>query len=137
MTEDHKITAIRNTIEALITAGTTNDISALHQIYHDDMRIHMIDTDYNMIQHDKPGFIAMLEGMIDANRGAPNTWAHYNAIEANGTDGHVLITRKVKMGDADRVLVLSIDLALEDDRWQVTREVIFSRPNPEPTPDAP
>ncbi|MEP3785800.1 hypothetical protein [Ascidiaceihabitans sp.] len=54
-------------------AGTTNDINALHQIYHDDMRIHMIDTDDNMVQHDKPGFIAMLEGMIDANRGASNT----------------------------------------------------------------
>lgn len=54
-------------------AGTTNDINALHQIYHDDMRIHMIDTDDNMDQHDKPGFIAMLEGMIDVNRGASNT----------------------------------------------------------------
>lgn len=134
MTDDSKIAAIKVTIEALINAGTTNDIRGLDQIYHDDMRIHMIDTDYNLIQHDKPGFIAMLEGMIDAKGGAPNTWAQFNEIEAKGSDGHVLITRKVKMGNADRVLVLSIDLIFEDDRWQVIREVIFSRPNPEPTP---
>ena len=134
MTNDAKVAAIRETIEGLINAGTTSDLSALDQIYHDTMTTYMIDTDSNLIQHDKPGFIAMLKGMVANNDGKPNKWAKYNSITADGDHGHVLITRKVAMGDDDRILVLSIDLLFEDDRWQVTREVIFNRPNPEPTP---
>lgn len=134
MTNDVKIAAIRETIEGLINAGTTSDLSALDQIYHGTMTTCMIDTDSNLIQHDKPGFIAMLKGMVANNDGKPNKWAEYNSISANGNHGHVLITRKIAMGDDDRILVLSIDLLFEDDRWQVTREVIFNRPNPEPTP---
>lgn len=134
MTNDTKVAAIRATIEALINAGTTSDLSALDRIYHDTMKIHMIDTDNNLIQHDKPSFIAMLQSMVSGNDGKPNKWSEYHAIEANGENGHVLITRKVDMGGADRILVLSIDLLFEDNRWQVTREVIFNRPNPEATP---
>jgi hypothetical protein len=125
---------IRATIEALITAGTTSDLTALDKIYHETMKIHMIDTDNNLMQHDKPSFIAMLQGMVDSNDGKPNTWSEYHSIEANGDHGHVFITRKVAMGETDRILVLSIDLLFEDNRWQVTREVLFNRPNPEPTP---
>lgn len=134
MTQDTKIAGIRDTIEALINAGTTSDLSALDQIYHDTMKIHMIDTDNNLMQHDKPSFITMLRGMVDSNDGKPNKWAEYHSIDADGDRGHVLITRKVAFGDADRILVLSIDLLFDDGRWQVTREVIFNRPNPEPTP---
>lgn len=134
MVNDAKLDAVRETIERLIDAGTTSDLSALKNIYHDSMRIYMIDTDHNLMQHDKSGFIEMLQGMVASNNGKPNKWAKYNSITADGDHGHVLITRKVAFGDDDRILVLSIDLLFEDDRWQVTREVIFNRPNPEPTP---
>lgn len=133
MTNETKVAAIRETIEALIQAGTTSNLSGLETIYHDTMKIHMIDTDGNLMQSDKPGFIAMLQEMVDSNDGAANTWAEYNSIEANGDNGHVLITRKVNLGGDNRILVLSIDLLFEDNRWQVTREVIFARPNPETT----
>lgn len=134
MTTDTKVLEIRATIEALIKAGTTSDLSELDAIYHDTMNIHMIDTDGNLMQSNKADFIAMLQDMVDRNNGAANTWAEYNAVEANGDRGHVLITRKVDLGGENRILVLSIDLVFEDDRWQVTREVIFSRPNTETTP---
>ncbi|WP_300019393.1 hypothetical protein [uncultured Roseobacter sp.] len=130
MTEDIKVTAIRETIEALIVAGTTSDLRGLDRIYHDDMKIQMIDPDNNLIQHDKDGFISMLQAMNDDTTGNPNTWAEYHDIEASGNVGHVLITRKVHLGGDDRILVPSIDLLFEDDRWQVTREVIFARPDP-------
>lgn len=133
MTNDTKITAIRATIEALINAGTTSDLSGLDQIYHETMKIHMIDINNNFIQQDKPSFIAMLQGMTDSNGTKSNTWAEYHSIEADGDNGHVMITRKVNIGGAGRILVLSIDLLFEDDRWQVTREVIFARPNPDAT----
>lgn len=133
MVNDAKVDAVRETIERLINAGTTSDLSALKNIYHDSMRIYMIDTDHNLMQHDKPAFIAMMKDMADSSS-KPNKWAKYNSITADGDHGHVLITRKVAFGDDDRILVLSIDLLFEDDCWQVTREVIFNRPNPEPTP---
>ena len=126
--------AIKATIDALIQAGTTGDLNSLDTIYHDAMKIHMIDTDGKLSGADKPAFISMLREMVDTSSGAANTWAHYNVIEAAGDRGHVLITRKVNLGGDDRILVLSIDLVFEDARWQVIREVIFSRPNPDPTP---
>lgn len=134
MTNDAKATAIRETIEALIDAGTTGDVDALNLIYHDTMQTYMIDTENTLMHNDKPAFIAMMKDMAESSGGKPNKWAEYNLITADGDQGHVLITRKVAFGDDDRILVLSIDLLFEDDRWQVTREVIFNRSNPEPTP---
>lgn len=134
MTARNKIEQIRATIDALIQAGTTLDLKGLDRIYHRSMKIHMIDTDNNLTQANKPESIAMLKDMLERDNGTTNTWAEYNSVEADGDTGHVLITRKVSFGGADRVLVLSIDLVFEDARWQVIREVIFARPNPEPTP---
>jgi hypothetical protein len=133
MTHDVKVQEIRDTIEDLIKAGTTADLSGLNDIYHDAMKVHLIDTDGNLAQADKPSFIAMLKEMIEANAGVDNTWAEYNSIDADGNSGHVLITRKVTIGGERRVLVLSIDLTFEDARWQVVREVIFSRPDVDQT----
>ncbi|WP_136660205.1 hypothetical protein [Nitratireductor sp. XY-223] len=131
---DARQAEIRATIDALIIAGTTSDLGGLDRIYHDNMNIVMIDTDGNLTRADKPTFIAMLKEMVDQSDGAANDWAEYNVVEASGDAGHVLITRKVNLGGDDRILVLSIDLVFENDRWQVTREVIFARPNPDPTP---
>ncbi|WJY21778.1 hypothetical protein QTA57_00785 [Fontisubflavum oceani] len=94
----------------------------------------MIDTDGTLAEFDKPGFIDMLAETVRESAGVDNTWAKYNAIHADGAHGHVLITRKVQLGGEDKTLVLSIDLAQEDARWQVTREVIFVRPNPDGMP---
>ncbi|MEM9631344.1 MAG: hypothetical protein AAGA50_08465 [Pseudomonadota bacterium] len=129
MTRDAKVQEIRETIEDLIKAGTTADLSGLNDIYHDDMKVHLIDTDGNLAQADKPSFISMLKRMIESSEGIDNTWAEYNSIDADGDKGHVLITRKVTLGGERRILVLSIDLTFEDARWQVVREVIFSRPD--------
>ncbi len=39
------------------------------------------------------------------------------------------MTRKVNLTGEENILILSIDLVHLDGRWQVTREVIFSRPD--------
>lgn len=72
MTPEVNSEQIRSTINDLIEAGTTGDLSALDHIYHDRMKTHMIDTDGNLVQSDKPGFIAMLKEMIEHNNGASN-----------------------------------------------------------------
>lgn len=128
---DTNVVEIRATIEALIQAGTTHDLSGLDAIYHDDMKVRMLDIDGTLNQADKPSFIAMLKEMVTASKGAANTWARYNIVEAQGDQGHVLITRKVNLGGENRILELSIDLIRESNRWQVIREVIFARPDPD------
>ena len=131
---DRSEDAVRATIEALIRAGTTSDLGALDRIYHRDMKVLMIDTEGNLSNFDKPAFVDMLAATVrEAGRPA-SRWARYNAIQANGDHAHVLITRKAHLGGADKVLVLSIDLVHQEDRWQVTREVIFVRPIPDGSP---
>ena len=123
--------SVKDTIENLIQAGTTSDLKGLDTIYHKDMTIHMIDADGNHMNADKNGFIAMLKDMVANSGDHDNTWAHYDAVEVQDNTSHVLITRKVSLGGENRILVLSIDLVKESGRWQVIREVIFARPNPD------
>lgn len=123
------VDAIRSTMNALIQAGTSFDVDALDRLYHSDLKILMIDLEGNLNQADKPGFMTMFKGMKDAGAAPMNTWAQFNEISADGDEGHVLITRKNNLGGGDSILVLSIDLTLEDDRWQIRREVIFVRPD--------
>ena len=44
-------------------------------------------------------------------------------------NAHVIISRKNNLSGRDQILLLSIDLIFEDNRWQVIREVIFLRPD--------
>lgn len=129
---DKNLYGVRATIESLIDAGTTADISALKNIYHRDMQILMLDESGAVQRFDKPGFITMLEGSIGTTKADENRWADFHVVDETEAHGHVLITRKVTLGGQKKVLTLSIDLLREDDRWQVSREVIFVRDNLNP-----
>ncbi|MGQ7845184.1 hypothetical protein ACUNV4_11955 [Granulosicoccus sp. 3-233] len=54
-------------------------------------------------------------------------WAQYHLVEADDTRGHILISRRNNVTGRRQLLTLSIDFVLEDDRWQISREVIMSR----------
>lgn len=127
-------TAVRAAIEALIKAGTSSDLGALERIYHRDMQILMQDEAGSVQRFDKPAFIAMLENAVSGTRPEDHQWARFDAVDAKGDRGHVLITRRVPLAGDDKLLTLSIDLRHEDDRWQVTREVILVRPDPQGAP---
>lgn len=121
--------AVRATIDALINAGTSFNIDALDKLYHDDLHVVSIDETGQVNIANKAGFKAMFEHKLASGAAPLSTWAHYDHVQANDQSAHVLITRKVNLVDQDQVLTLSIDLTFEDDRWQVTREVIFARPD--------
>ncbi|AHD08860.1 hypothetical protein [Phaeobacter gallaeciensis] len=123
------VTAIRQTMDSLIQAGTSFDLDALDHLYHDDMQILMINQDGVLNKADKSGFIAMFKGMKETSSGRMNTWAQFNDITSDGTKGHVLITRKNDLAGTPSLMVLSIDLIFDDNRWQIAREVIFIRPD--------
>ncbi|AXT59620.1 hypothetical protein D1816_04370 [Aquimarina sp. AD10] len=127
MNENKHTIAVKETIENLIKAGTSFDVDQLEVIYHKDLQVIMIDEQGELMMADKNAFKSLFQTKRDNNEDALNTWAQFNYIEANETSAHCLITRKVKLTEEERKLVLSIDLIWQDDRWQVTREVIFSQ----------
>ncbi len=131
MSTEKSEAGVRATIDALMEAGVTANTADLDQIYHRDMQIVMIDPKGTASRFDKPAFMAMLNETVSGTDPDDHRWAQYNSVEAEGNHGHVAITRKVPLGGDNMILNLSIDLIFEDCRWQVTREVIFARPNPD------
>ncbi|WP_171102042.1 nuclear transport factor 2 family protein [Ruegeria sp. HKCCD7255] len=121
------VEAIKAAVDELIAAGTSFDVQALDRIYHDDMRVVMIDMDGNVNEANKAAFKGLFEAKKAEGAAPLNTWAQYNSVTAEDEVGHVMITRKVNLMGQDQILILSIDLIFEDGRWQVTREVIFAR----------
>ncbi len=129
VTEKTSTAAVKQTILDLIQAGTTFDIAALDRIYHNDMQVVSIDLEGNLNIANKDAFKGLFEMKLKAGDPPLQTWAEFNHIEVKDHTAHVLISRKVNLTGEDQFLVLSIDLVYESDRWQVTREVIFARPD--------
>lgn len=127
--QDPRIQDVRNTIDALIQTATTFDVDALDGIYHDDLEVVMIDTSDQVNTADKATFKGIFQSKRDAGEPPMNTWAKYHRIEVDGDRAHVLLSRKNDLSGQDMILVLSIDLVHEEDRWQVLRKVIFLRPD--------
>ena len=120
--------AVRKAVDELIQTATSYDVETLDRIYHDDLEVIMIDTDDNLNFADKEGFKGLFRSKREAGEPPMNTWAKYHDISVKGNNAHVLLARKNDLSGTNMDLILSIDLVLEDDRWQVTREVIFLRP---------
>ncbi len=120
---------VRQAIDDLIQTATTYDVATLDRIYHDTLNVVMIDSEHNLNRANKEGFKDLFASKRDAGDPPMNTWAKYHSIDVNGDDAHVLLSRKNDLSGVDMDLTLSIDLVFEDDRWQVTREVIFLRPD--------
>lgn len=123
--------SVRAAIEGLMQAGVTGDLSGLDRIYHNDMEIIFVAPNGEANIMDKTAFLQMMEDAVRDTNPEDHRWAKFHSITADGNRGHVAISRKVPLGGDNMILNLSIDLLHEDNRWQVTREVIFSRPNPD------
>lgn len=116
---------LKQTIENLIKAGTTFNIKQLNVIYHEDLKVILIDQNGQKTISDKQAFKDLFSTKLK-NEDAPlNTWAKFNHIEVNNNTGHVIVTRKVNLTGKEQELLLSIDLVKTNENWQVIREVIF------------
>ncbi len=120
---------VKQSIQDLIQAGTIFDIDALERIYHKNLQVITIDLDDNVSIANKAAFKGLFETKLKNGSKPLSTWAKFDHIQVNDRNSHVLISRKVNLAGDDQYLVLSIDLIFEDNRWQVTREVIFARPD--------
>jgi hypothetical protein len=120
---------VKQAIDDLIQTATTYDVSELDRIYHDDMKIFMLDVSGELNLANKDDFKGIFKSKRDAGDPPMNTWAEFHSIEADDKTGHVLLSRKNNLGGHDQILTLSIDLEFHDSHWQVMREVIFLRPD--------
>lgn len=117
---------IKETLDNLIHSASNAQLSVLETLYHENMTIHMLDETSDLHQMGKRDFIDFLK-LSTKDGDTPGTWAKYHLVEADEKNGHVLISRKVNLGSGkERNITLSIDFVFEDERWQITREVIFS-----------
>jgi hypothetical protein len=116
---------IKAAIDDLIQSASRSDFAILDRIYHDDMKIFMVGGDAEVNQFDKAAFTKHLVDIAGSGE-APSTWAKYHSVEADDRNGHVMISRKVNLTGAEQIITLSIDLIHQNDRWQITREVILA-----------
>lgn len=121
--------ALRARIDELMKAGVGADMEALDRIYHDDIVVMDLDIDGNLVTLHKADFMALLKQTFEGETPEDHMWARIHSLTVAGDRGHVLISRRIPVGGPKRMIDLSIDFVFEDGRWQVTREVNFSRPD--------
>lgn len=116
-------------IQELMKAGVSANLEALDKIYHNDIRVMDLSIDGKLITLDKKGFMAMLAETFKDKNPDDHMWAKIHSVTVSGDRGHVLISRRIPVGGPNMMIDLSIDFVFEDERWQVIREVNFSRPD--------
>lgn len=128
ITEGKQADEVRAAIDELIQTATSYDVDVLDRIYNDSLHVVMIGIDHSVNVADKAAFKSLFAQKRDAGDPPMDTWVKYHRIEVTGGKAHVLLSRKNDLSGVNMDLILSIDLIHEDGRWQVTREVIFLRP---------
>ena len=119
---------VRAVIERLIENVAENNTAILEEIYHDDMQVIMLSAGDEVSVSGKAEFREMIRSALAANGGNIGTWAKFHHVTAGGDRAHVLISRQNELPGPDLQITLGIDLVREQGRWQITREVIVTRP---------
>ncbi|WP_422041210.1 nuclear transport factor 2 family protein [Roseibium sp.] len=119
---------IKAVIQRLIENVAENNSAILEEIYHDDMQVIMLDPDDAVSVSGKAEFRDIIRSALEANNGTIGTWAKFHHVSVDGDKAHVLISRQNELTGPDMQITLGIDLLRERNRWQITREVIVTRP---------
>lgn len=122
------LTAVRETVERLIEHGSHFHVEQLDDIYHEELTIVKIDENGTVTAIDRAENMALFRDKRDSGAEPLSTAAEFNYVDADATEGHVLVTRKMQLRDRPEKSIFSIHLVREDDRWQVIREIAFVQP---------
>ncbi len=125
------IEALHAKVQDLMKFGTSANMVELDKIYHEDIVVMDLNIDGRLVTLHKKDFMAMLKEAFKDKISEEHLWAKIHSLTVDGDKGHVLISRKIPVGGPKMHIELSIDFIFEDGRWQVTREVNFSRPDAE------
>jgi hypothetical protein len=126
---DKTTDGLRAKVQKLMTYGVSANIAELDKIYHEDLEVITLTIDGQYMSLPKQGVLELLTETFKDKIPQAHMWAHIHSAKVTGARGHVLISRKLPMGGPKMHFDLSIDFIFEDDRWQVTREVNFVRPD--------
>ncbi|MEQ8877196.1 MAG: hypothetical protein RIC49_12370 [Phycisphaerales bacterium] len=124
-------TTLRARLDDLMQAGVRADMDTLDTIYHDDIEVMDLSIDGRLMTLQKRDFMALLQDTFRDKTPEDHLWFNIHRLTVSGPRGHVLISRKIPVGGPQMMIDLSIDFVFEDGRWQVIREVNFSRPDAE------
>ncbi|MEO0980630.1 MAG: nuclear transport factor 2 family protein [Pseudomonadota bacterium] len=127
-TPDHSTGEVKAVIQRLIESVADNNTAILDELYHDDMQVIMLSPGDEVSVSGKAEFRDMIRSALEANGGTIGTWARFHHVSVDGDRAHVLLSRQNELTGPDMQITLGIDLAREQDRWQITREVIVTRP---------
>lgn len=127
MTEQSEKT-LKQAVESLIMAGTTFDIDQLEVIYHEKLKIFMVDDKGQSMVQDKKAVKNMFQSKLENGDAPLNNWVEFSHVNTAGDSGHAIVIRKVNLTGIEQKFVFSIDFVWEDNRWQVIREVAVVQP---------
>lgn len=119
---------LKAALSHLIQAEKSTEIQLFDTLYHKEMQVLMVNVNGEKMLFDKAAFMQLIEARLKEGNIQENSEAQFNHVEIKGDKGHIAITRKINLTGTQNKLMLSIDFVWEDDRWQITREVIFSMP---------
>ena len=123
--------ALQAKLQDLMKYGVTANLEELDRIYHEDLVVMDLSIEGRFISLKKQKVLGMLKEVFKDETPEDNMWSKIHSLTVSGDRGHVLISRKIPLGGPKMHIELSIDFVFEDDRWQVMREVNFSRPDTE------
>ncbi len=115
--------SLKQAIESLIKAGTVFDTEQLELIYHENLKVFMVDDKGQSAMLDKKTVKSMFQSKRENGDTPLNNWVEFSHIEVDGDLGHAIVIRKVDLTGVEQKFVFSIELIWEENRWQVTREV--------------
>ena len=123
--------ALHAKVQDLIKYGVSANLEELDKIYHEDLVVMDLNNEGRLISMKKQDVLGMLAHVFKGTNPEDHMWSKVHSLTASGDRGHVLIARKIPLGGPQMYIDLSIDFVFEDGRWQVIREVNFSRPDVE------
>lgn len=127
MTENHpNVSAVKEALDGLIHGVSGHSFEVLDNLYHRDMQTYLLLNDNTLIRNEKKGFMEFIKNNMSVLKD-DDPWVKYHLVEADDTQGHIVISRKTNATGRYQLISLSIDLVLEGDRWQITREIIMTR----------
>lgn len=112
-------------INKLIEPDESFGMATLDAIYHDDMIVIMIDKNDDETIFKKDAFKKLIASKLEGEERTKNTWAKFIHTEVNQDKGHIVVKRRVNLTEEKSELTVILDFVWEDNRWQITREVIF------------
>lgn len=119
---------LKRAVQKLITPDKDFGVKDLDAIYHDDMIVIIIDDQDNKQVFNKKEFIKIIESKLKTDESENNKWVKFHHVEVNQNKGLTIMTRKVNLTGEKRKLHVSIDYVWESNRWQITREHLYSQP---------